>query len=259
MKLRKGIGCVVTNIPKINLKKRKKIKKGDPKVKIKVLLASSSIDLVKSQEGYRKEALSEGNDINIIAPRGCPPSTENQVDVVFAAPHIYEEAIKAEEEGYQAVSIDCFLEPGLEACKMGCNIPVVGAGEAAFVYSFLFSKKVAVIIPVESSLKAVENQILKYGVGNRVIGVFSAGIHVLDLDNYNKSLKALLPLVEEAKKQGAEAIILGCTVMGPLTKELKKQGKIPVIDPGVIALKMAEVMVAMGDSYPYKVQEVENH
>jgi len=224
-----------------------------------VVLASSSIELVKSQEGYRREALSPGNEITIVAPEGCPPSTENQIDAVFAAPHIYKEAMEAEKEGYQAVSIDCFLEPGLEACKLGCNIPVLGAGEAAFVYSQLFSRKVAVIIPVESSLKAVEDQVSRYGMGERVIGIYSAGIHVLDLDNYNQTLKALVPLVEKAKEQGAEAIILGCTVMGPLTKELKKQTKIPVIDPGVIALKMVEVMVSMGDSYPYKVQKAEKN
>jgi len=227
-------------------------------LRIKVILASSSIDLVKSQEEYRRAALSEGNDITIIAPEKCPPSTENEVDSVFAAPHIYKEAIKAEKEGFNAVSIDCFLEPGLQACKIGTNIPVVGAGEAAFIYSMLFSKKVGVIIPVENSLKAVEEQISKYGMEDRVIGIFAAGIHVLDLDKYKETLRALLPLIEKAKKHGAEAIILGCTVMGPLTKELSKQGEIPVIDPGVIALKMAEVMVAMGDCYPFKVKSAEN-
>lgn len=97
-------------------------------MKIKVILASSSQELVRSQLANRQKALAPGTEITIVAPGKCPPSTEGEVDEILAAPQILSEVIKAKEEGFNAVTIDCTLEPGLRAAKQVSSIPVVGAG-----------------------------------------------------------------------------------------------------------------------------------
>ena len=54
-----------------------------------------------------------------------PASIESAVDEVLAAPGVVDSAIKAEEDGVQAVVIDCMLDPGLDAARAGnraCDI-----------------------------------------------------------------------------------------------------------------------------------------
>jgi allantoin racemase len=48
---------------------------------------------------------------------------------------------------------------------------------------------------------------------------------------------------------GAEAIVLGCTGMSPVTKHLQENLEVPVVDPAVAALTLAESLVRMGLSH----------
>jgi allantoin racemase len=93
-------------------------------MKIKVILASSSQGFVKSQLEDRKKSLAAGTEITMVAPAQCPPSTETERDEVLAAPHILSEVMKAKDEGFDAVTIDCALDPGLKAAKQASEIPM---------------------------------------------------------------------------------------------------------------------------------------
>ncbi len=46
------------------------------------------------------------------------------------------------------------------------------------------------------------------------------------------------------EEEGADVIVLGCTVMGPIADALANRLGIPVIEPGTAALKLAEAFVA---------------
>ena len=118
-------------------------------MKIKVILASSSQELVQSQLADRQKSLAHGTEITIVAPGQCPPSTESEVDKVFAAPEIFSEIIKAQEEGFDAVTIDCTMEPGLKAAKQASRIPVVGAGEAALSLALLLRERLSAFVGSE--------------------------------------------------------------------------------------------------------------
>ena len=63
-------------------------------------------------------------------------------------------------------------------------------------------------------------------------------------------------LVEE---QGAEAIVLGCGATTGLAGRMASDLGVPVLDPGLIAAKYAEMLVALGLShskraYPYNAR-----
>jgi allantoin racemase len=216
-------------------------------MKIKVILASSSQELVQSQLADRQKSLLPGTEITIVAPRQCPPSTENEVDEVIASPQILSEVIKAEEEGFDAITIDCALDPGLKAAKQSSRLPVIGAGEAALSLALLFGEYFSVIVPTPESVGPMLSKIRQMGLRERMASVRSINLHVLDLENYEQTLAAL---AEEAQlaidKDGAEVIVLGCTVMGPIAGKLADRLGVPVIDPGTAALKLAEAFAASG-------------
>jgi len=216
-------------------------------MKIKVILASSSQELVQSQLADRQKALAPGTEITIVAPGHCPPSTESEVDKVFAAPEIFSEIIKAQEEGFDAVTIDCTMEPGLKAAKQASGIPVVGAGEAALSLALLLGERFSVIVPTPESIGPMLSKIRQMGLWERMASVRSINVHVLDLDNHEQTLAAV---AEESRlaidKDGAEVIVLGCTVMGPIATALAGLLGVPVIEPGTAALKLAEAFAAPG-------------
>ena len=112
------------------------------------------------------------------------------------------------------------------------------------LYKSIFNIK---IIIKRKDIETIEENIKKYGFSSRVASVRYARIPVLELKDENKAFKAIF---EEAKraieKDGAEAIVLGCTGMSTLAKRLHKKLRVPVIDPAVASLKLAESYISMG-------------
>jgi len=216
-------------------------------MRIKVILASSSQELAQSQFANRQESLAPESEIAIVAPSGCPPSTEGEKDELIAAPEIFSEVLNAKKEGFDAVTIDCTLEPGLEAAKQASSIPVVGAGEAALSLALLLGERFSVIVPIPGSISPMISKIRQMGLWERMASVRAVNVHVLDLDNYKQTLASV---AEEARiaveDDGAEVIVLGCTVMGPIAGALANKLAVPVVEPGTAAIKLAEALAAPG-------------
>ena len=216
-------------------------------MKIKVILASSSQKLVQSQFANRKEALAPETEIAIVAPRGCPSSTEGEKDELIAAPQIFSEVLNAKKEGFDAVTIDCTLEPGLKAAKQASSIPVVGAGEAALCVALLLGERFSVIVPIAGSISPMISKIRQMGLWERMASVRAVNVHVLDLDNYEQTLASVTEVARIAvEDDGAEVIVLGCTVMGPIAEALANKLGVPVVEPGTAAIKLAEALAAPG-------------
>ena len=153
--------------------------------------------------------------------------------------------VKAQEEGYDAVTIDCTLEPGLNAARKASRIPVVGAGEAALCLSLLFGERFSVIMPAPTSIGPMVAKIRQMGLWERAASIRAINVHVLDLDDRDRTLAAVAEEARRAiKEDGAAVIVLGCTVMGPIADALAKRLGVPVIEPGTAALKLAEAFAA---------------
>ncbi len=145
------------------------------------------------------------------------------------------------------MTIDCTLEPGLRAAKQASRIPVVGAGEAALCLALLFGERFSVIIPTAESTAPMVSKIRETGLWDRLASVRSINLHVLDLDNHETTLAAVADQARSAvDEDGAEVIVLGCTVMGTIASALAHRLGVPVIEPGTAALKLAEAFAAPG-------------
>jgi allantoin racemase len=214
-------------------------------MRIKAILGSSSQDLVESQLANRQAALGSGTKLTIVAPSDCPPSTESERDELVSAPAVFSEAIRAEEEGFDAVTIDCTLDPGLRAAQRTCRIPVVGAGEAALCLALLLGERFSVIMPIRESMSPMVAKIRGMGLWERTASVRAVNLHVLDLGDRQRTLEALDQEARRAvEEDGAEVIVLGCTAMGPVASALAQRLGVPVVEPGTAALKLAEAFAA---------------
>jgi allantoin racemase len=216
-------------------------------IKIKVLIPNSSEEFRDSQIEERKKAALRGTEVEVVCLPHGPVSIESAYDEAMAAPYIIEEVKKAEAQGFDAVSLDCAMDTVVRATREAVRIPVTSAGEASYLIAMSLCRRFSVVTVLKSTADEIRENISKYGFESRVSSVRCADVPVLELNNEEKSYRAILKESKIAiEEEGAEVIALGCTGMSPLARRLQKEIDVPVIDPAVAALKLAEIFVSMG-------------
>ena len=85
-----------------------------------------------------------------------PVSIESSIDEVLCGPDLIRKARDAEEQGADAIVIDCLGDPGLDAVREAVGIPVVGPGEAAFHLACTLGHKFGVITVMERLRPLIE-------------------------------------------------------------------------------------------------------
>jgi allantoin racemase len=181
-----------------------------------------------------------------------PASIECEYDEILAVPEVVFLCQEAEREGFDAVFIDCFGEPGLRAARECVRIPVFGGFEPAIFYALGVADKIGIVSVVKNVVPLIQGMIAREGLQDRIAPVRYVDIPVLNL---NDRKKLIAGLVRESKKavdeDGAGVIVLGCTAMIDVKEEVEKQLKkdkyhVQVIEAASAALVMLETYVRMG-------------
>ena len=209
----------------------------------------------ESDKEYLSKFLSKGFQLDVRSLKYGPHSLESSFDVVLASPFIVEEVKKAEIEGYKAIIINCFLNPGIEAAREVTSIPVVGPGEASIYLACMLGEKFSILgLGGTVGSKEYTKLVRSLGLLDRLASVRTIELPVLELDRDREKTFGLL--VEAGKRaieeDGADVLILGCTGLTGFEKELEKELGVPVIYPGLVALKFAETLVRLGISHSKK-------
>ena len=183
-------------------------------------------------------------------------SIEDAYDEAINAPYILEKVKKAEEEGYNAVVIDCFGDPGLDAARELVSIPVLGANEASCHLAAQLAPRFSIINILPETEHLIRSLATKYGLLQYLASMITINIPVLALEKEpEKTIAAITQAAEKAvKEDGAYAIVLGCTGMSSLIEGVKSQLeakgiKIPVIEPLRAAIYTAIAWTLMGASH----------
>lgn len=190
-------------------------------------------------------------EISVVSIEKGPASIESAYDEEIAAPWILEKIKEAEEKGFDAAIINCMGDPALEAAREIVDIPVIGPLQASMAIASTLCDKFSVVTVLKRLLPLFWGKAKKYGFESKVASVRSVEVPVLELDEARSEVKARL--LAESKKAVEEdeagAIILGCTGMIGMARELQEALGIPVIDPGLASMKLAESLVDMRISH----------
>ena len=178
-----------------------------------------------------------------------PESIESEYEDVLAAPDVVLKALEASKKGFDAIVVSCMLDPGVEQARELLNIPVVGPGQTSMHIASLLGEKFSVITVVNSLVGPIYRRAQMYGLSKNLASVRSINIPVLELEK-DKDVSQLIinESISAINEDGASVIVFGCTGMAGMANsvqdELHRNGyRVPVIDPGVTALKVAEAMV----------------
>jgi Asp/Glu/hydantoin racemase len=166
---------------------------------------------------------------------------------------IYEAGMTAQEEGYDAVCIDTMTDSGMNALRSVLDIPVIGPGRTSYLMALMLGNRFSVLTQWDGWIPFYKKELQEYGLADKCASVRS--INVLpDLRNllggkeevvFPKLVAAGLQCVED----GAEVICLGSTTMHQSHDHLRKELPVPVINPGPLTYKMAELVIGLGLSH----------
>jgi allantoin racemase len=147
-------------------------------------------------------------------------------------------------------------DPGLAPARELASIPIVGPAQTAMHLAAILAHRFSVMTVLERDIPLIDRLARLYGLESNLASVRPVNIPVLELDKDRERL--MEALVEQSAgavaKDGAHIIFFGCTgMMGSaqqVEQALTERGyTVPVIDPSLAALKLAEGLVDMGLSH----------
>ena len=204
---------------------------------------------------YLKQAAPDTH-IRFLSLEWGTASIEGRADDALAASGVMRCAVAAEADAADAVIINCMNDPGLSAARESVRIPVICPAEASLHVAAMLCHKFSWITTGSADIPVVEELVRRNRMSAKVASIRAIDIPVLGLETDRQAtLEAFVRVAEEViGKDGAAGIIPGCTAVTNLVPEISErlagQGlQVPILNPPLIALRMAEAQVALGLSH----------
>lgn len=150
-----------------------------------------------------------------------------------------------------AVVLAGFGRVGIDALKEALAIPVVSISEASMAVACLLGHRFTTLTMLQQFIPYQQDLVRLYGFEAKCASVRAININVEEAAT--DRARTLRDLTAQVKKivaeDRAEVVILACAGLCDYDRELSRASGIPVIDPVVAAVKMAESLVQMGLSH----------
>jgi Asp/Glu/hydantoin racemase len=163
-------------------------------------------------------------------------------------------ALVAEREGFDAVAISCFFDPGLRAARSLVNIPVAGIGESCALVACSLARKFGLVTLCEDQSADYSDIIHAYGLERRYAGAVSLDppIDEFALEAGEEASRAIEERFEQAcarvVRQGAEIVIPADGMLNEFLfrrGRLTAHGNVPVMDSLGVLFQHAAFMARL--------------
>jgi len=145
-----------------------------------------------------------------------PPATTTHAITEFRiARNLIRNAVEAEKQGYDAMAITHFQDAGLAEVKSVAEIPVLGLGETTLMHSLTLGRKLGLITINPVFIPWHEDQVIRYGLQQRVVGVRAVEATVADFINAFASPEAFQKLKPLWEKECRTLLAAGADVIVP--------------------------------------------
>jgi allantoin racemase len=196
---------------------------------------------------YCSKIVDPDTEIHVKNLSNGPRAIEYDYDREIAAPYVVEEVIKANKEGFDAIVINCFDDPGLDAAREVSDKLVLGIGESSITTALLLGHRIAIISTGRQSIPIYHRKAMTLGIEGRIVHIAGIDVGVLDIRKDIDNVKEILlgEIERSVRHHGAEVVVLGCGGFIGLAEELSTKTKVPVIDPTMVTVKLAESLTRL--------------
>lgn len=184
-------------------------------------------------------------NLTVVCPQRGPETIESAYDEAHAILPTLDLVKRANQEGYDAIILACFSDPGLEAAKEISTIPVIGIEESSLHMAAMLGARFSIMTPRRERIPSKREHVHMRGLNHFLASVRSIDLSVADTDaDPERTKQRIFEVAGKAvEEDGAEVVILGCGGMAGYASEIEEKLNIKVIDPTAVALKVAEAMV----------------
>ncbi|WP_210495489.1 aspartate/glutamate racemase family protein [Microvirga antarctica] len=222
-----------------------------PKILVIVPFALDAEGLANREKQQKYVQLDSDTELTYRPVTAGPTSFMSPHDWTLMDLAIFEAGLSAEDDGFDAVCIDTMSDSGMAALRSVLNIPVVSPGRASMLYALTLGSKFSVLAQWEPALPRYKKAIVEYGLEKQCASVrsfdtppdFSALLDGKEEKVFPRMLAVARQCIEE---DGADVICLGSTTMHQAAEFLAAELPVPVINPGPLTYKLAEMFLSLG-------------
>lgn len=181
----------------------------------------------------------------------APANYVSQQDALLADLGMIQAGLDAERQGYHAVCIDTVSDAGMAVLRSVLRIPVIGAGRHAVLTALMLGERFSFVSMWDRWRPLHQKVLADLGLAHKCASIRSA-----DLTPNNQQLlggredevfPVLLQVAQQCIDQdGADVIILGSTTMHEAHAYLAQRLPVPVINPGPLTYRMAQMALQLG-------------
>jgi allantoin racemase len=185
----------------------------------------------------------------------------NAYEMVAAGPTVG--AIRwGETQGYDAAVIGCFYDPFLRAGReVTRKMAVTAPAEASLHIANTLGERVSILVGRSKWIPEMHENVAKYGFGDRLA---SFRVLKMTVSEFQKDPACTEErILEEAHKavteDGADVIVLGCTIEFGFYKKVQAELGVPVIDAIVAPLRYAELLSDMQQRQGWSISNAQGY
>lgn len=213
-----------------------------------------------------KELMWKDTEVHVTC---LPKAAGNFTNVEFRSfeamvtPYIIRGVRAAANEGFDACVIGCFYDTALaDAKEISGDMIVTAPCVASCDIAASLANRFGIIVGRQKWVDQMHQTVRQNGYDNRLTGFYPVGLRVTDFqkDHEATGQKLLTAARKAVDEDGAEALILGCTMEIGFHKVLQREVGVPVIDPATAAFERAQYLAhlkATSDWHPSRKHSCE--
>ncbi len=145
-----------------------------------------------------------------------PPATTTHAVTEFRmARNFMKNAVIAQQQGYSAIAISHFQDAGLAEVKSLVDIPVIGLGETTMMHACTLGRKFGLITINPVFIPWHEDQVIRYGLTQRCVGVRAVNCKVSDFMHAFATEEGYAELAPKFQKEVDHLLAAGADVIVP--------------------------------------------
>ncbi|WP_313343668.1 aspartate/glutamate racemase family protein [Sedimentibacter sp.] len=192
------------------------------------------------------------NLVDVISLKKGPEHLEYMYYEALVTPDILHIIKQAEKDGYDAAIIGCFYDLALfEAKELVDKMVIIAPAQASSYIAAMLGHKFSVIVTRDKCIPQMTDRMISYGMKEKLASFKSLGLGVNELHtNEQNTFEIMKRKAGEAIEQdGAEVIVLGCTIQFGFYEKLQRYLGVPVIDAVAASLKYAEYLAELKNRF----------
>jgi allantoin racemase len=213
-----------------------------------VINPNSSEAMTASISAFLGRVRRPDTHLTVVRLEGAPAAIQSATDAALATPLLLEKVRWANAEGFDAIVLACFSDPGLEAAREVSDILVLGIQETTLHIAACLGHKYTILTPLSARIASKEQDVRRFKAEAACASVRALEMTVAETEAEPARTKArILEVARQAvEEDGAEVLVLGCAGMVGYAHDVERALGVVVLDPTTVAFKIAESLVDVG-------------